>query len=109
MPEDIHVLETIDQPGGAFKAEQVLTGAREQNPKTTLFDEATVNFIGYEHMQARDLKGAIQILKSERDGIPKLANVCDSLSDACVADGQQQPAQENARKGSAIGGFRHCG
>lgn len=98
VPENIRVLQTIDQPGGATKAEQMLSDARKRDANAALFDEATVNFIGYEHMQAGDLKGAIQILKLNVMAFPNSPNVYDSLSDAYVADGQKQLAQENARK-----------
>jgi len=98
VPENIRVLQTIDQPHGAAKVEEMLAEARKRDSKATLFDEATVNFIGYEHMQEGDLKGAIQILKLNVMAFPNSPNVYDSLSDAYIADGQKQLAQENARK-----------
>jgi dienelactone hydrolase len=98
VPGNIRVLEDIDQPGGAAKAEQMLADARKRDPKATLFDEATVNFIGYEHMQAGDVEGAIGIFKLNVMAFPGSPNVYDSLSDAYVASGQKQLAQENAKK-----------
>ena len=98
VPENIHVLETIDLPGGAAKTEEALSKKREQHFETIPFDEATVNFIGYEHMQAGDLKGAIQIFQLNVMAFPNSPNVYDSLSDAYVADGQKQRADENAKK-----------
>lgn len=76
----------------------MLVDARKRDAKASLFDEATVNFIGYEHMQAGDLNGAIGIFKLNVMAFPNSPNVCDSLSDAYVADGQRELAQENARK-----------
>ena len=98
MPENIRVLDDIDQPSGAAKVEQRLSEARKQDPNAMLFDEATVNFIGYEHMQSGDVKSAIEIFNLNVKAFPKSPNVYDSLSDAYVADGQKQPAQENAKK-----------
>lgn len=98
VPGNIQVLEDIDHPGGAAKVEQMLVDARKRDAKATLFDEATVNFIGYEHMQAGDLNGAIGIFKLNVMAFPDSPNVYDSLSDAYVADGQKQLAQENARE-----------
>ena len=98
VPANIRVLEDIDQPGGAAKVEEMLADARKRDAEATLFDEATVNFIGYEHMQAGDVKGAIGIFKLNVMAFPRSPNVYDSLGDAYVADGQKQLAQENARK-----------
>jgi dienelactone hydrolase len=98
VPENIHVLETIDQPGGAAKVEETLSKARERHSESIPFDEATVNFIGYEHMQAGDLKGTIQIFQLNVTAFPNSPNVYDSLSDAYLADGQKQLAHENAKK-----------
>jgi dienelactone hydrolase len=98
VPANIGLLDTIDQPGGASKVEKILTDARKGDPKAALFDEATVNFIGYEHIQAGDLEGAISIFKLNVMAFPNSPNVYDSLSDAYVANGQKQLAEENARK-----------
>ena len=97
-PEQIRVLDMIDQSGGPAKVEPMLAEARQSNPKATLFDEATVNIIGYEHMQTGDLKGAIEIFKLNVTGYPKSPNVYDSLGDAYVADGQKDLARQNAKK-----------
>ena len=98
VPANIRLLDTIDQPGGASKVEKMLTDARKGDPKAALFDEASVNFIGYEHMLAGDLNGAIGIFKLNVLAFPNSPNVYDSLGDAYVANGQKQLAQENARK-----------
>jgi tetratricopeptide (TPR) repeat protein len=98
VPVNISILDTIDQPGGALKVEEKLTEAQKRDPSATLFDEATVNFIGYEHMQAGDLKNAIAIFKLSVMAFPNSPNVYDSLGDAYVADGQKQLALKNARK-----------
>lgn len=98
VAESARLLEMIDQPGGAAKAERMLADARKQGAKAPPFDEALINLMGYEHMQERDLKGAIQIFQLNAMAFPNSPNVYDSLSDAYLADGQKQLAAENAKK-----------
>ncbi|HEY6350149.1 MAG TPA: alpha/beta fold hydrolase [Candidatus Angelobacter sp.] len=98
VPQEIHMLDVIDQPGGAAKAAQMLADARQHDLKAVLFSEGFVNFMGYEHMQSGDIKGAIEILELNATAYPDSANVYDSLSDAFLADGQKEPARENAKK-----------
>ncbi len=92
------ILKVIDAPGGVEKAAQQLAAARRKDPNAKLFDEGLVNMIGYEHLQEGDHKGAIAILKLNVSAFPKSANVYDSLSDAYLADGQNDLARENAKK-----------
>jgi dienelactone hydrolase len=91
-------LKLIDSPGGPEKAAQQLAGARQKDPHAKLWDEGLANVIGYEHLQAGDNKGAIEILKLNVTAFPDSANVYDSLSDAYLADGQKDLARENAKK-----------
>ncbi len=97
LSPEVQVLNTIDQ-GGAAKVQTQLEQARQRDPKATTFDEATVNFMGYEHMQAGDVKGAIEILKLNAYAYPNSPNVYDSLGDAYLADGQGDLARQNSRK-----------
>jgi dienelactone hydrolase len=98
IPKEIGILETMDQPGGTAKVEKQFNEARQHDAKAELFPEAIVNFMGYEHMQAGDNKGAIEILKLNAAAYPNSANVYDSLSDAYLADGQKDLARQNAKK-----------
>lgn len=98
IPETIRMLDVIDQPGGPAKATQMFAEARQRNPKAVLFDEGAVNFMGYEHLQSGDIKGAVEIMKLNATAFPDSANVYDSLSDAYLADGQKDLARENAKK-----------
>lgn len=98
VPEEIKMLDIIDQSGGAAKAAQMLADARRRDPKAVLFNEAIVNFIGYEHLQAGNTKGAVEIMKLNATAFPDSANVYDSLGDAYLADGQRDLARENAKK-----------
>ncbi|HTD24580.1 MAG TPA: alpha/beta fold hydrolase [Terriglobales bacterium] len=96
--EEMHTLDLIDQPGGAGKVAQMLEEARQHDPKATLFPEAIVNFMGYEHIQAGDIKGAVEIMKLNATVYPNSPNVYDSLADAYLADGQNDRARESAKK-----------
>jgi Tfp pilus assembly protein PilF len=72
--------------------------ARQRDPKATLFSEAVVNFVGYEHLQSGDTKGAVEILKLNVVAYPDSLNVYDSLADAYLANGQKDLARDNAKK-----------
>jgi dienelactone hydrolase len=98
IPKEIGILEILDQPGGAAKVEKQLSEARQHDLKAVLFPEAIANFMGYEHLQAGDNQGAIEILKLNASAFPNSANVYDSLSDAYLADGQKDLARQNAKK-----------
>lgn len=98
VPKEIEVLNLLDEPGGVPKAARMLDEARQHDPKATLFPEGQVNVMGYEHLQAGDTKGAIEIFKLNAAAYPNSANVYDSLSDAYLADGQKDLARQNAKK-----------
>jgi dienelactone hydrolase len=98
IPAEAHILDQIDQPGGAAKVGQLLEEARQHDPKATLFSEATVNFVGYDHIQSGDTKGAVEIMKLNLAAYPNSPNVYDSLGDAYLANGQKDLARQNARK-----------
>jgi dienelactone hydrolase len=98
LAEEVHILDQIDQPGGAAKVAQMLEEARRHDPKATLFSEAIVNVMGYEHLQSGDIKGAVEIMKLNAAAYPNSPNVYDSLSDAFLADGQKDLARQNAKR-----------
>ncbi|HET6935280.1 MAG TPA: alpha/beta fold hydrolase [Candidatus Angelobacter sp.] len=97
-PPVVQMLALIDQPGGAAQAQQKLVEARKHDPKAVLFPETMVNIMGYEHLQAGDTQGAVDILKLNATAFPDSPNVYDSLSDAYLAAGQKDLARENAKK-----------
>jgi hypothetical protein len=98
IPETVRNIDVIDQPGGSAKMMQELNEARKRDPKAILFREDMVNFLGYDHAQSGDIKGAIEIMKLNVAAFPNSPNVYDSLSDVYLADGQKDPARENAKK-----------
>ena len=98
IPPEVHILDQIDQPAGAAKVGQLLEEARKHDPQATLFSEAMVNFVGYDHIQSGDTKSAVEIMKLNVAAYPNSPNVYDSLSDAYLADGQKELARENAKR-----------
>ena len=98
IPQEVSILEMMDQPGGAAKVEQKLEEARQRDPKATLFSEALVNVMGYEHLLGGDTKGAIEILKLNAAAYPNSPNVYDSLCDAYLAEGQKDLARQNCKR-----------
>ncbi|MGB8541837.1 MAG: dienelactone hydrolase family protein [Candidatus Acidiferrales bacterium] len=98
VPPAARILDQIDQPGGAAEVGQLLEEARQHDPKAILFSEATVNFLGYDHIQSGDTKGAVEIMKLNVMAYPNSPNVYDSLSDAYLSNGQKDLARQNARK-----------
>ncbi len=98
VSKEIQFLEMTDQPGGVAKAKKTYEGAREKDPKVVLFSEVVMNRVGYERLQAGEVKGAIELLKLNVEAYPDSPNVYDSVSDAYLADGQNEQALENAKK-----------
>jgi hypothetical protein len=98
VSQDAKILDLIDQPEGAVKAGQMLADARQKDPKAVLFPEAIVNIMGYEHLQAGDTKGGVEIMKLNASAYPDSPNVYDSLADAYLADGQRDLALQSAQK-----------
>ncbi len=96
--ETVHALELIDQPGGASKAASLLGETSQRDSQAVLFSEGIVNLLGYEHLQSGDTKGAVEIMKLNATAYPNSPNVYDSLSDAYLADGQNDLARVNAQK-----------
>jgi dienelactone hydrolase len=94
----LQTVNLIDEPGGAAKVSRNLEDARRSDPKATLFPETLVNILGYEHLQAGDQAGAIEILKLNAAAYPDSPNVYDSLSDAYLATGEKDLARQNAEK-----------
>lgn len=98
----IEALNLLEEPGGPAKLSKMLQDARAKDPAAKLFAEDAVNFMGYEHMQAGDTKGAVEILKLNVEAYPDSANAYDSVSDAYLAAGQKELALENAKKALAM-------
>jgi dienelactone hydrolase len=98
MPAEIHILDVLDQPGGAAKVAGMLEEARRRDPNAQVFPEDAANYMGYERLSSGDAKGAIEILKLNVVAYPNSPNAYDSLSDAYLAAGKKDLARQNAKK-----------
>jgi len=95
---EVMVLSVLDQPGGAAKVSQMLDEARQKDQHAKLFDEATVNVMGYEFIQAGDSQAALAAMKLNVKAYPNSPNVYDSLADAYMATGQRDLARQASNK-----------
>ena len=95
---EVVVLSALDQPGGAAKVSQMLDEARQKDPHAKLFDEATVNVMGYEFIQAGDSQAALAVMKLNVKAYPNSPNTYDSLADAYLATGQKELARQASKK-----------
>ena len=96
------LLLRLDKPGGAAEVMRELAAARRKNPKAQLFAEITVSIIGYDHLRAGDTKTAIEIQKLDVMAYPDSADTHGSLSDAYLADGQDELARREAERALAL-------
>jgi dienelactone hydrolase len=93
-----HFLDLLDRPGGPAKAAQLFAEARQRYPKEVIFTEPLMNRLGYDYLQAADIKAAIDLFKLNVAAYPDSPNVYDSLGDAYLANGQIDLARQNAQK-----------
>ena len=98
LSRESHLLDEIDQPGGAAKVAAMYAEAKSRDPKAVWLSEEVVNRIGYEHLQGGDAKNAVEIMKLNVLANPDSPNAYDSLGDAYLADGQKDLARANAKK-----------
>jgi dienelactone hydrolase len=97
-PPSAQILSQLEAPGGVEQVTQKLAEARRKDPKAVLFSEAVVNVMGYEHLQAGDATGALELMKLNVSAYPESPNTYDSLSDVYLAEGQKDLARQNAKK-----------
>jgi Tfp pilus assembly protein PilF len=76
----------------------MLDEARQKDQHAKLFDEATVNVMGYEFIQAGDSQAALAAMKLNVKAYPNSPNVYDSLADAYMATGQRDLARQASNK-----------
>jgi dienelactone hydrolase len=88
----------LNQPGGVERARQLYDTAKARDRNVVLFPENETNLLGYQRLQAGDVKDAIAVFHLNADAYPLSANVYDSLSDAYLEAGRKDEALKYARK-----------
>jgi dienelactone hydrolase len=97
LPE-VRSLDLLDQPGGPAKLTQMLSDARQKNPKELFIPEGVLEGVAYDYFRAKDMKGALEIMKLDAAAYPESPNAYDGLSDVYLAEGQKDLARQNAQK-----------
>lgn len=86
------------QKHGVEHALREFEAARKAEPGGLLFQEVTINNLGYQLIRQRRTKEAVAVLKLNVSAHPQSANAYDSLSDAYEADGDRELALQYAEK-----------
>lgn len=84
--------EGIERAQAAFKE------ARKKDPQAVLFQEATLNNLGYRFIQKGRVKDAIRIFRLNTEAYPNAANTYDSLAEAYMLNGDRKLAIRNYKK-----------
>lgn len=80
------------------RAVRMFHNLRRRDPNTYLASENMFRELGYERLQTRQVKDAIQLFKLWAEAFPKSADANDSLGDAYLADGQEQQALQASQR-----------
>lgn len=75
---------------------------RRSNPGWTMFDESTMNSLGYQYLQKDDYATAIRIFQLNAEAFPGSSNVYDSLGEALMKSGKKKEAIDNYKKSLAL-------
>jgi len=98
MPPEIHQLDVLDQPGGPAKLQQELAEERKKDPKAPFLPELALAGFAYQHFEAGDKQGTLEILKLDQAAYPDAPNVYDNLADIYLALGDRDLARQNSQK-----------
>jgi tetratricopeptide (TPR) repeat protein len=83
---------------GVERALAVFKEARKRDPQAILFQEPTLNNLGYRLIQKGRIKDAIRIFELNTEAYPLGFNTYDSLAEAYMLDGDKQLAIKNYKK-----------
>jgi dienelactone hydrolase len=96
--KEFAALALMDEADGPSKVAKQLADARRADPKATIFPEALVNLVGYEHLQSGNVAQAIAVFSLNVSAFPASANTYDSLADAYLAAGKKDLVRVNVQK-----------
>jgi CubicO group peptidase (beta-lactamase class C family) len=97
MPIADELRKTIDEKGIEAGIAQY-RDLKVRQPNAYDFAEEELNRMGYQLLQAKKLKEAIEIFKLNVEQYPKAFNTYDSLAEAYMTNGESQLAIENYKK-----------
>ena len=78
--------------GGVAELKQHYAALSERLGGTVLPPELVVNQVGYQHLLAKDVEGAVDVFRYNAGLFPQSANVHDSLGEALEQAGQKAAA-----------------
>lgn len=84
--------------GGIERARSVFKAARKRDPQAALFQEATLNNLGYRLIQKNRIKDAIKIFRLNTEAYPQAYNTYDSLAEAYMKNGDRKLAIKNYKQ-----------
>jgi len=80
------------------KAYETYTKTKIEDPDVYLFDEISMNFLGYKYLQSGNIELALKILELNAREYPESWNVYDSLGDAYFTNKELGKAKSNYEK-----------
>ena len=96
------ILEEIEAHHDLASATQQLQQARSKDPRVQLWPWMVVNALAYDHMNDKETKFSLEILKLNFLAYPNSADGASSLSDAYLAIGEKDLARQYANKALAL-------
>jgi len=78
-------------------AETALQEAKRREPEASIFDEASLNALGYQLIAAKHPDAAVKVMQRVTRDYPDSINALDSLADAFAAAGRSDQAIETSR------------
>jgi acetyl esterase/lipase/TolA-binding protein len=83
---------------GVLRARATFEEARKRDAQAVLFQEATLNNLGYKLIQKGRVQDAVEIFRLNTEAYPQSFNTYDSLAEAYMRQGDKKLAIENYRK-----------
>jgi acetyl esterase/lipase len=83
---------------GVARARVAFEEARKRDPQAVLFQETTLNNLGYRLIQKGRMRDAIEIFRLNTEAYPQAFNTFDSLAEAYMNTGEKELAIQNYRK-----------